>query len=32
MDPPDDVNMPDLGAENGDELGETVDNEDVIQI
>ncbi|GJV47685.1 pentatricopeptide repeat-containing protein [Tanacetum coccineum] len=36
MDPPDDVNMPDLGAENGDELGdeigETVDNEDVVQI
>ncbi|GJU25610.1 disease resistance TIR-NBS-LRR class family protein [Tanacetum coccineum] len=36
MDLPDDVNIPDLGAENGDELGdeigETVDNEDVVQI
>ncbi|GJU06343.1 hypothetical protein Tco_1122773 [Tanacetum coccineum] len=36
MDPPDDVNMPDLGAENddelGDEIGETVDNGDVVQI
>ncbi|GJW15284.1 pentatricopeptide repeat-containing protein, partial [Tanacetum coccineum] len=43
MDPPDDVNMPDLGAENDDELGdeigdeifadigETLDNEDVVQ-
>ncbi|GKF20588.1 hypothetical protein Tco_0069226, partial [Tanacetum coccineum] len=32
MDPPDDVNMPDLGVENSDELCETMDNEDVVQI